>query len=131
MTYLVDSDRVADYLKGHRNAVQLLDRLFGEGLAISIITFGEIYEGIYYGHNPKENEAAFRRFVRGVDVLGINRSVARRFAIIRGDLREKGTLVSQPDLLIAATALHYGLVLVTRNLSHFERILGITIYKPK
>jgi len=112
---------VADYLNGRSQAVSLLDSLFPHGLAISIITYGEVYEGIYYGSNANHHELIFRRFLRGVPVLGINRSVARRFARIRGALRASGTLIGQPDLLFAATALHHDLTLVTRNVSHFQR----------
>lgn len=130
MTYLVDSDWVAEYLKGRANAVSLLDDFFQEGLAISIITFGEIYEGIYYGTDPQHNELIFRRFLRGVRVLGINRPIARRFALIRGKLRTEGQIIPQPDILIAATALQYNLTLLTRNLRDFERIPDLTLYQP-
>lgn len=128
MSYLVDSDRVADYLKGRADAIALLNSLLDNRLAISIITYGEVYEGIYYGRDSKRNEAIFRRFLRGVTVLGINQTVARRFAIIRGELRSKGMLIPQPDLLIAATALHYDLTLVTRNLKDFQRIPGLQLH---
>jgi tRNA(fMet)-specific endonuclease VapC len=130
MTSLVDSDWVADYLKGRTTAVALLDDLFEEGLAISVITFGEVYEGIYYGTDPQHNEVIFRKFLRGVRVLGITRPIARRFALIRGKLRAEGQLISQPDILIAATALQYDLTLVTRNLSDFERIPDLKLYQP-
>lgn len=40
MTYLIDTDRVADYLKGRDPAVSLLNSLVEVGLAISIITYG-------------------------------------------------------------------------------------------
>ncbi len=49
MTHLVDSDWVADWLKGRPQAVQLLSSLGQGNLAISLITFGEIYEGVYFG----------------------------------------------------------------------------------
>ncbi len=49
MNYLVDSDWVADYLKGRSEALDFLRSLGADRLAISLITFGEIYEGIYYG----------------------------------------------------------------------------------
>lgn len=71
MRFLVDSDWVADYLKGRAAAVELLDSLVGDGLAISIITYAEVLEGIYYGHDPARSEAVFQRFLRGVAVLGI------------------------------------------------------------
>jgi tRNA(fMet)-specific endonuclease VapC len=127
MTHLIDSDWVADYLKGYRAAVQLLTGLPPDGLSISIITYGEVYEGIYFGHAPKQHEADFLRFVRGVTVLPVSRLVARRFARIRGTLRAQGALIPAPDLLIAATALTYDLTLVTRNRRHFDRITGLTL----
>jgi predicted nucleic acid-binding protein len=67
VTYLVDTDWIADYLKGRPPAVDLLDRLTRppNGLAISLITVGEIYEGIYHGHDPRAHEAGFRKFLRG------------------------------------------------------------------
>ena len=131
MTYLVDSDWVAEYLKGRATAVNLLDSLFEEDLAISIITFGEIYEGIYYGTDPQRNELVFRSFLRGVRVLGINRTIARRFALIRGKLRAEGQIIPQPDILIAATALQYDLTLLTRNLRDFERIPDLKLHRPR
>jgi tRNA(fMet)-specific endonuclease VapC len=131
MTYLVDSDWVAEYLKGRATAVNLLDSLFEEDLAISIITFGEIYEGIYYGTDPQNNELVFRSFLRGVRVLGINRTIARRFALIRGKLRAEGQIIPQPDILIAATALQYDLTLLTRNVRDFERIPDLKLHHPR
>jgi tRNA(fMet)-specific endonuclease VapC len=135
MKYLVDSDYVVDYLKGQDKAHVLLDTLFPQGFAISIVTFAEVYEGIYYGHNPKHYTMIFRRFLAGVTVLGINRSVAKQFAIMRGQLRAtpQGKALVQPkdtyDLFIAATALHHQLTLVTRNIKDYERIPNLDIYK--
>jgi predicted nucleic acid-binding protein len=65
MKYLVDTDWVADYLKGRPEAVQLLGQLANEGLAISLITLGEIYEGIYYGRDVKAHERGFLALLRG------------------------------------------------------------------
>jgi len=82
--YLVDTDVVASYLNGRPDAMTLLGVLLADGLAISAITYGEIFEGIYYGRDPGQNAAVFRRFLHGVNVLEVNRGVARRFARIRG-----------------------------------------------
>ncbi len=87
MSYLVDSDFVADYLKGKQQAVHLLGDLSGQGLAISLITFGEIYEGIYYGRDPRGHEKGFLQFLRLVDILPLNRAIMKRFARLRGELR--------------------------------------------
>ncbi len=122
MTYLVDSDWVADYLKGRSPAVRLLNSLATEGLAVSIVTYAEVLEGVYFGDDPMGYEAVLRRFLRATPVLGITRRVAQRYARISGELRARGLLIPPPDLFIAATALEHGLILLTRNRRHFERI---------
>ena len=129
MKYLVDSDYVADFLKGRPTATDLLNILFEDGIAISIISFAEVYEGIYYGHNRTHYTGIFQRFLQGVSVLGITRFIAKQYAFMRGDLGRKGQLIDQPDLFIAATATHHKLTLVTRNVKDYERIPHLNIYK--
>jgi len=126
--YLVDSDVVADALKGKAQAVQLLSSLEQDGLAISLITYGEIYEGILYSKDPKASEWVFNRFLRDVTVVPVNRAIMRQFARLRGQLRAAGNIISDFDLLIAATVIHHNLTLVTRNTKHFQRVPGLTLY---
>jgi tRNA(fMet)-specific endonuclease VapC len=128
MSYLVDSDRVADWLRGRTDAVQLLSRLARDGLAISIITYGEIYDGIYHGPTAVRHEQGFHHFLRVARVLPLSRRIMRRFAHIRGDLRQRGQEIGDPDILIAATALQHDLAVVTRNRRHFERIPGLALH---
>jgi tRNA(fMet)-specific endonuclease VapC len=128
MRYLVDSDWVADYLVGKQEAVALLDGLVSDGIGVSLIMLGEIYEGIYYGRDPKRSEAGFHQFLMGVRVLPLTHPIVKRFARIRGDLRRQGSLIGDPDLCIGATALQHGLILVTRNRRHFDRIPDLKLY---
>ncbi len=130
MSYLVDSDYMADWLKGRPEAVTVLSALAPEGLAISLITYGEIYEGIYYGSHPRQHERGFLQFLRQADVLPLNKPIMKRFARIRGQLRQTGSMIGQADILIAATALHHNLTVVTRNSRHFERIPNLNLYQP-
>lgn len=129
MTHLIDSDYVVDWLKGRSDAVQLLTGLRRGGLAISDITFGEVYEGIYSGRDPVTAERGFRQFLRLATVVPTNRTIMRRFARLRGELRARGLLIGDLDLLIAATALAHDLTLVTRNRRHFARIPGLALYQ--
>lgn len=128
MSYLVDSDWVADYLKGAGLAADLLDSLVAAGLAMSIVTYAEVLEGIYYGHHPAHYEDVFRGFLRGCRVLGITRAVAQRYARLSGDLPSRGLLIPPPDLFIAATALDQQRVLITRNRRHLDRIPGLQLF---
>jgi tRNA(fMet)-specific endonuclease VapC len=127
--YLVDTDVMVSYLNGRADAVALVNSLLSSGIAISTITFGEICEGIYFGRYPARHMAGFRAFLHGAHVLDVNRKVARQFGRLRGTLRQQGQVLPAPDLLIGATALAYGLILVTRNLRHFQRIPGLRIHQ--
>jgi predicted nucleic acid-binding protein len=129
MSYLVDTDQVASFLNGRSEAVQLLTEIRSSGLFISIITYGEIYDGIYGSRDPQNREAAFERVLRRVEVLPLTRTIMKRFARVRGELRRTGQGLPDADLLIASTALVHGLTLVTRNLRHFERIPDVHIHR--
>ena len=128
MTYLVDTDYVVEWLKGRPAAVQLLTSLRPDGLAISHITYGEVYEGIEYGRDRVATEHGFRQFLRGVTILPTTQAIMRRFAQVRGQLRAQGQLIGDMDLLIAATALASNRTLVTRNRRHFDRVPGLAIH---
>jgi tRNA(fMet)-specific endonuclease VapC len=129
MKYLLDSDLVADWLNGQPEAIQLFSSIQQDGLAMSLISYGEIYEGIYFGRDPQAAEAGLRNLLRFVDVLPLSRAILKRFAQIRGQLRQQGRLIADMDLLIAATAVHHGLTLVTRNLRHFQRIPNLQLHQ--
>jgi tRNA(fMet)-specific endonuclease VapC len=53
--------------------------------------------------------------------------VARVFGDAKADLRHRGELIEDANLLIASTALAYQLTVVTNNTRHFARISGLTI----
>jgi predicted nucleic acid-binding protein len=97
---------------------------------VSIITYGEIYEGIFYGTDPQKYERGFTQFLREVDVLRLNRAIMKQFARIRGHLRQTGNMVGLADLLIGTTALYHDLTVVTRNLKDFQRIPDLKLYQP-
>jgi len=111
------------------SATDLLGALFQDGMAMSIITFAEVYEGIYYGYNRTHYTQIFQRFLHGVTVLGITRSIAKQYARMRGELGRKGQLIDQPDLFIAATATHHHLILVTRNVKDYQRIPNLKLHQ--
>jgi tRNA(fMet)-specific endonuclease VapC len=129
MTYLLDTDMVANWLKGRSHETTLLRQLGPSGLAISLITYGEIYDGIYYGRDLEGNEQIFGQFLRGVDALPLTQVIMRRFAVIRGHLRRTGNIISDNDILIAATAIHHDLCIVTHNRKHFQRIPDLRLYE--
>jgi tRNA(fMet)-specific endonuclease VapC len=127
---LVDTDWIIDSIAGIDNALTTLERLSPNGLAVSIITLGELYEGAYASENSAERLTTFRRFLDGFVVFGLTDAVMHTFAKLRAHLRRSGNIIPDMDLLIAATARTFDLTLLTRNVRHFERIPDLKIYQP-
>ena len=127
MRYLVDTDWVIDHLHGRAQVVRRLEELAPEGIGLSILSLAELYEGVYFSTAPQDNEKALQDFLGAVDVLTLDDSICRIFAQERGRLRAAGMLIGDFDLLIGATALRYGLVLLTNNRRHFERLTDLDI----
>ena len=127
MKYLIDTDWVIDHLNGNQKAIRKLEEIAPQGLALSIISLAELYEGIYSSSDAIKNERSLQEFLEGVTILKINEEICKAFAKERGRLRKKGGLIGDFDLLIASTCLHYNLILLTGNIKHFERIENLRI----
>lgn len=128
ISYLVDTDWAIHYLNGHGQIIKKLSLLKKEGLAISVISLAELYEGIYYSTDPAGNEGALKDFLSGVLILGVDEEICKLFGESRGKLRLQGRLIGDFDLLIASTCLHYNLTLLTNNRRHYGTVAGLNIF---
>lgn len=131
MSYLLDSDWCIDYLRGRTEAITLLEDLQHEGLEMSLVTYAELYEGIYFGSDRPAAERVLRQLLQFVTVLPLDLQIMERFAILRGELRRQGLMIGDLDAMIAATALHHNLTLVTRNARHFTRVPGLQLHQSQ
>jgi predicted nucleic acid-binding protein len=129
--YLLDTDWIVDVLNGQDRAIQMVLELAPSGLAISIITYGELYEGAAFAHDPAPALAGLRSFLKGKAVLPLTQAVMERFAHIRGSLpRSIRQQIGDLDILIAATCLEHNLTLLTRNLKDFQQIPNLKLFQP-
>ena len=131
MAYLIDSDWVIDHLANVPEAVTLFDDLSDLGrIAISIITYMEVYQGILRSHDVTQAERQFQSLVAAVPVLPFSPAVAVRCAQLRHELKQQRKRINSRalDLIIAATALEHNLTLVTRNTDDYQDIPNLNLY---
>lgn len=114
--FLPDTSVLIDTLKRNPKRTKLLRALLSQGhsLASCAITVGEIYSGMH----PSEAglTAEFLSTLIWVDTTA---AVARKAGSLRYEWARKGITLALPDTIIAATALHYGLTLITDNKKDF------------
>ena len=130
MSYLVDADWLIDAAIGRPQAQHLLERLSDEGLAVSIIAVAEVYEGAFGTPDPQATLAGLRAFLSDFAILPLTDPIVEHFARLRALLRQRGQLIPDMDLLIAATAMTEDLALITRNVRHFARLPDLQLYQP-
>jgi len=127
---LVDTDVIIDLLRGRDDTVAAIVRVREQGVGISVMTYGELWEGVRFAQHPGDVEDSLARLLQPIVVLPIDQAVARRYGELRGLLRRAGTPVATADLLIAATAIEHDAKLVTRNARHFDLVPGLVWSRP-
>lgn len=95
-------------------------------LSISIVTRYEILRGLK-AKGATAQLARFEVLCASLQVLPLTDAAIVRAADIYADLYQRGQLIGDADILIAATAIEQGLVLATNNENHHNRIAGLTI----
>lgn len=98
-----------------------------ELLYVSAVTFAEIRFGIELvtdaGRRAELNDWLAHR-VRPMferRVLAITEDIMFKWRLLIEDGRKAGYTFSQPDLIIAATALHHGLTVVSRDVRDYQK----------
>lgn len=120
---LLDTDILSAVMRKHPVAVThaqtylIQHRLF----TISIITCYEVLRGLK-AKGAVAQIAAFDRFCIANRVLFLTDEIIIRAAEIYADLYQRGALINDADILIAASALVHDLVVITNNERHFRRV---------
>ena len=98
-----------------------------ELLYVSTVTFAEIRFGIELASDANrraELNLWLTHTIRPLfeqRVLEVSENILVAWRLLVEDGRKSGHTYSQPDLIIAATALHHGLTVVSRDTSEYRR----------
>jgi tRNA(fMet)-specific endonuclease VapC len=124
--YLLDTNICIYFIKGKYNLRERFLSVSKECRFISEITLAELKFGIQNSEVPEKNQKALEDFLTGVQILPIFNSLDL-YATEKARLRKKGQPIDDFDLLIGVSSVANGMIMVTNNESHFERINGIEI----
>lgn len=127
MDYLLDTDTCIAILRGKESAVEKIESLRPDQIAISSITRYELtYGALRLGAKRQKAELTkIERFLELLHELPFHKSTAQIAARIRRELESDGLPIGPMDLQIAATALENKCILVSGNEREFGRVQGI------
>lgn len=121
---ILDTDVVIDFFTGiSPEAEGVLKLISQEEAALTAISVFELYAGV----EGKKRLDQMETFIRDLTILPLDVIEAALAGKIFTQLKSKGQLIGNHDILIAAVCLANGLPLYTKNVIHFSKIKDIQI----
>jgi tRNA(fMet)-specific endonuclease VapC len=124
---ILDTDALVALLKGEPAADEAIRRLEekDDQVATTIISAYELLRGAYVSSEPERNLAEVHEVLSNTEILDLTLQACEEASKIYRDLRKKGCLIGENDVLIAGIAKTHAEVVMTRD-AHFKLILAIT-----
>ena len=123
---LLDTDTCIGLLKGD-DAVVASWRACMEQCALPSMVVGEVYYGAFKSTIRDKELERVDSFVDIFPEVKPSKRSMRRFGEIKASLERKGVRLADADIVIGPIAIEEGLVLVTGNVRHYDRIEGLAI----
>jgi len=125
---LLDTSILIAFLRGEEDVVAKVEEYLEEfdRLSLSIITYYEILRGLKYIDNEKKLRD-FEELMDKSEIITLDREIIDKASGIYADLKRRGELVEDADILIAASCPVEGMILVTDNEEHFRRIENLEV----
>ena len=122
MRYLLDTNVLGDLL-GNRSSVlsEKVEQAMGTGdCAISVLTRAETRFGLALMRLKDPRRPHIEKLLDALPTFDCTSAAADCYGQMKADLKGEGQPIGEIDMQLAAHALSLQLVLVTRNLRHFE-----------
>lgn len=123
---LLDTSALSAFFRGHEGVAETVRA--ARRIAITPVVLGELYAGFRGGSRSIQNRELLQRFLASPRVrrLLVDSETADRYALIYDGLRRAGTPIPTNDIWIAASAMQFGLLLVTTD-EHYRHVAQVAL----
>ena len=127
--FLLDTNCISEVvsIKPDPRVLAWMDAADERTLYLSALTLGEIRKGIITRCQWQTKRRSWRRGLRltmrnrfAGRILPVDDAVADRWGLLAGEMKQKGKPLPTVDAMIAATAIHHNLTVVSRNMDDFK-----------
>ena len=126
--YLIDSSTCISILRNRLpRALERIRHGPIEQLAISSISAAELYHGAAKSTDPEREIRKIQNLLTLIHPVDFGSDAAVAYGFVRSVLEQKGQLIGQLDMLIAAHALAAAATLVTHNTGEYRRVPGLAV----
>lgn len=124
--FLLDTNIVIALFKNDNLVINKITE--AKEIFISNITVGEMYFGAYKSSKVENNIKQIDSFVASNKILNCDSTTAKHYGQIKNKLKIKGKPIPENDVWIAAIAMQYDLILVSRD-KHLQEIENLSLQK--
>ena len=124
---MLDTDTVIYTIKNRPGSVREAFKTHSGMMSISAVTLGELIYGAENSAQPERNLSDIEGLAARLEVLPFDDLAATHFGQLRAELAKSGNPIGPYDQMIAGHARSLGLILVTNNMSEFERVPGLRL----
>jgi len=122
--YLLDTNIVIALFAGEQS---VLDHLVNANeIYIPSIVIGELYYGAHKSRQASRNLRRIEAFIASNTILACDAVTGLHYGNIKEQLRQMGRPIPENDIWIAAIALQFDSILVSRD-EHFSTVQGLTV----
>ncbi len=126
--YLLDTNICIYIAKHHPSAVrERFVQLKTDELAMSVVTLGELRFGAGKSQWRERAMAVIAQLVTTVKIVPLTEAAGAHYGQIRASLQQRGEMIGNNDLWLAAHAKVEGWILVTNNEREFVRVEGLQV----
>ncbi|MCL2849895.1 MAG: type II toxin-antitoxin system VapC family toxin [Micrococcales bacterium] len=127
--HVLDTNTISYFMRGDPHVVPRLCDLSPADVGVPAVVVYELRYGLARlpADAAEPRLAALQTLLAPMTILDFDAPCAEHAAGIRAHLESRGEPIGPHDVLIAATAVRHGAVLVTRNLREFSRIPDLRV----
>ena len=119
---LIDTDVLVWYMRGNEKAKRVIQN--SDGFSISVVTYMELVQGLRNKEELNVFRNSFKSLNAGIIYINEEISIKAMFFLEQYFLSHSLQLA---DALVGATAMIYGLPLLTANTKHYKIIKNIIL----
>jgi tRNA(fMet)-specific endonuclease VapC len=121
---VLDTDVLVANLRGKSSSLKDFE---GKNLATTVVNAFELFHGAYKSKQSLQNLSATRGLLASLELLGLDIKAAERAGETLSQLQKSGEAIEIRDILVGCIAREKGYSVLTFNVRHFRRILGLQV----
>jgi len=118
---ILDTSALIELISGRPTAIKIMEAIGSEIVVTTALSMHELLVGL-----KKKEEQIFSKVQQSILVLGYNDEACKISASIFKELKQKGNMINQMDILIAAICKENNATIVTLD-KDFKKVPGLKV----